>query len=252
MFQCINCGRTHNEKAFVSHSRADRLLVQKIKQYLCQANVSPVLYEYEPRGKVASALDILNHVSNSMATIVLLGPEAAKRPWTQTWIGFEIGASMGTHSNASNSYTIPGILLIEDVSQASDIAVPHVDLVLLLDFFDSSSWTAPEVIAKMINPAVKGNSTLYAEMNSLRLMKLIGGPQFQCPYQDCRACYELYVWAGKSKRDKLQLPVSPRRLSVKCSVCRRYANVSLSRGGSPNPWTSRRALKPQVHISRLV
>ena len=254
-FQCIQCKGTHSKQVFVSHSRADTQLLDKIKVCLCQAQVAPFFYKI-PEDFPAS-WEIMKELRQSMALMAVLGPEVSRRYWTQVWIGFEIGAFAAFQEEKELqtplSHNIPHTILIEDVSQASDAPIPFVDLALLLDFSDPDSWASVQIVAELINDEMPFNKTVAARANNLRLFRLIDKPALVCPDTHCKGKYELLIWTGKTERDELSYPILPRSFSVKCVICRNPMLITGSEDhpGNPQDWTVSAA--PVVgHISEYL
>jgi hypothetical protein len=240
-FRCSVCGNIHGKQIFVSHSRADVGLLEEIKSAICAANVAPFLYA-APEDAPAS-WDIIREIQQSMALMAVLGPEVAHRPWTQVWIGFEIGVftafQAASDLNNHPAYKIPHTFLIEDVRQTNDAPIPFVDLALLLDFSNRNSWTAVRSITELINDDIPSGRELFARANSLRLFHVVDKPDFRCSDPQCLAKYELMIWVNGCERDTWGFPILPDTFSIKCVVCRKTMNVATARTtpGNPQSWS---------------
>ena len=248
-FQCTVCNQPHTKQIFVSHSRHDKPLLENVKQYLCQAQVSPFLYEIPKHlpDDPPSSWEIMSELRNSIAIMVVLGPQVSNRQWTQGWIGFELGAFIAfqaepTPDPLSGGHKLASTFLIEDISQKDDAAIPYVDLALLLDFSDPDSWEVVQSIGELINPDVRLEKNVLTRANDLRLTKLIDKP-VTCPDPECRSRYELIIW-------KASLALPP-IFSIKCVVCRKPMVVTGSedQSSSPEAWTL--TDPPIRHISEV-
>ena len=76
----------------------------------------PVFYPVEGP-QVPHANSILKHISKADGLVVLLSQVLAKRPWTRSWVGFEVGAAAQRN--------LP-ILVVEPLSGFVDFPVPGV------------------------------------------------------------------------------------------------------------------------------
>lgn len=149
------------------------------------------------------------------------------------------------------------MFLIEDLSQSNDVAVPYLEIALLLDFADPSSWGSIETIMSLLNPSKPLDFPLLRKTNVLRLEKT-AILRFQCPNPKCLHPYHVHLWMGPRFDRRIGIPNPPKRFSIKCSVCRSPVNLKLldSPSGPPD-WTTRTWLPragrlPLMHISRLV
>jgi hypothetical protein len=215
--------------------------MEEIKNSLCHAQVTPFLYAIPENAP--TSWEIMRELRKSMAVMAVLGPEVSRRYWTQVWIGFEIGVFAAFQVDRELihplSHRIPHTFLIEDVRQSSDAPVPFMDLALLLDFSDSTSWGAVQSITELINDNIPLERVDLARANNLRLFHLIDNPDFQCADPECKAKYELLIWEGNCQRDNFGFPVLPDNFSIKCVVCRKPMKITLSRTNpESNPvWT---------------
>lgn len=230
VFPCAVCGGQHTRQVFVSHSRADVGLLEEIKNSLCAARISPFLYQ-APINAPAS-WEIMGELLRSMALMIVLGPEVVHRSWTQVWIGFEIGAFAAFQLKRDMEhpplYNIPHTFLVEDVRQSNNAPVPYVDLALLIDFQNPTSWAAVRSVAEMIKDDAPLERESLARANDLRLFKLFDHPDFHCVDPHCMAKYELLIWVGDCNRDSFGFPILPDAFSLRCIVCRKDLDISVS------------------------
>ena len=83
-------------------------------------------------------------------------------------------------------------------------------------------------IAELIKDDTPLDLDVLARSNDLRLLKLIDQPNFCCDDPNCKAQFELLIWAGNCERDRFGFPVLPNKFSIKCVVCRTPMLVTLS------------------------
>ena len=214
------------KKVFISHSRADKELVEYLQEQLRQANLQPILYAEQAGGQdmgAAASLDIYKKMKTCKALLVLLGPNVAQRSHTQAWVGFEVGTYFALYANERNQKRLPGeegypqphrIWLLEDVRQEYDAAIPFADYVYLFDFSKEAHWAGLEAVAKVASDTM---TMEHADLNKLNKLRrgLLSYP-FECPYKSCRARYELHIYTGQMHTDE-----EPKGFIVKCSVCRK-------------------------------
>jgi len=255
------CGKQHQLQAFISHSRSDRPLVNKVLEYCCLANVHPFLFEMPFGASASSSNQIMQGLMLSDVYLLLLGPEAAKRGWTQTWMGFECGffaAKSFATSGGSRTYpNIPSMFLVEDISQDSDSAIPFCQVSLMLDFADPRSWPSVKTLLSLVDHNQPLSRDLLEESNALRLQNL-AILDFKCPNPECRGNYEIHLWMGRrARRDSSGIAVPPKRCSLKCSVCRQTANIEVldmlpgTSKRETRSWRPRPGRLALAHISRL-
>lgn len=261
MCSCKYCGRRHLRQAFISHSRSDKPLASRVQDCCCEADIYPVLFEMPREVSAPASVQIVSELVKSSVYFSLLGPEVSKRAWTQAWMAFEGGVFGMAHGVQSQpwqkSQRMPTMFLIEDISQSNDAAVPLCDIALLLDFADAKSWLSIRTLLSLLSPTVTLDPVLLAESNRLRLQNLFI-LDYRCPNPNCRSIYQIHIWMGQRAKRQLGTPDPPRSFSIKCSMCRRSANVRLveSASGPPNWDTTSRQPRPDKlplpHISRLV
>ena len=139
---CIN----HEKKAFISHARKDKEIARKLAKACCNGGVAPFLFEFAPASfmpSIDNAKVIADEVHESDIVLTLLGPKVSKF-WTQAWMGFEIGVSLGAdvalNRTIYNGYFSKRVFVLQDIRQGIEAAVPRLDALLLFDFSSKESW----------------------------------------------------------------------------------------------------------------
>ena len=159
-FDCGTCGESHQKQAFISHASKDEEIKEKLARACCDGGVAPFLFEFRPEFYTPTIPGdfLADQVYNSDVILVLLGPNVSKF-WTQAWMGFEVGVSMGadvaTGREIYNRYFSKKIIVIQDIHQGNDAAVPRLDALLLFDFNSGEGWnTLQQSIDALINKYV--------------------------------------------------------------------------------------------------
>lgn len=160
-FDCDECGENHEKQAFISHAFKDKRIKERLAKACCAGGVTPFLFEFRPEFYTPTIPgDILaNQVYNSDVILVLLGPHVSKF-WTQAWMGFEVGVSMGadvaTGREIYNRYFAKKIIVLQDIRQGNDAAIPRLDALLLFDFDSDKGWdTLQESIDALIDKYIE-------------------------------------------------------------------------------------------------
>ena len=144
--ECEGACITHAKQAFISHAKRDEAIARRIAKSCCDGGVAPYLFEFTPESfapSIDNAEVIANEVHKSDIVLLLLGPHIS-RFWTQAWIGFEIGVSLGadvaTNRTVYNGYFSKKVFVLQDIRQGIDASVPRLDALLLFNFSSTESW----------------------------------------------------------------------------------------------------------------
>ena len=108
-YKCCECQELHPQQAFIPHAGNDVEIAKEAARACCLAQVAPYLFEYSAefsQPAIDNARTIANEINNSDIFLVVLSPSVSKAFWTQAWIGFEIGVSIGADI-ASNKVLYP-------------------------------------------------------------------------------------------------------------------------------------------------
>ena len=194
-YKCCECQRHHPRQAFISHAGKDKDIAKEAAKACCAAQVKPYLFEYSPefsKPAIDNARTIASEINNSDIFLVVLSQSVSRAFWTQAWIGFEIGVSIGAAiaSNGTSNYFTGRIIVLQDIQQAIKVSVPRVDVLSLFDF--SQSWDDTRdlikfVAAYMSEPA----SEVFRRGNDLRERMMTG--RVTCGKETCKSRYEVVM-----------------------------------------------------------
>ena len=138
-FKCESCCKTHKKQAFISHSKKDEVIKQKLVKACCEVGVAPYLYEFSPEyNSNASPADALSdEIAKSEMLFVLLGDSISKVYWTQAWIGFEVGIFKLLADPEKN---LKYVFVFQDIRQGIGVCVPFLHVLFLFDFNSEIGW----------------------------------------------------------------------------------------------------------------
>lgn len=191
--------------AFISHSKRDIELVNKIYRALYQAGITPKLAEFEELGEKGglTALQIKEMITNSSWTLVFLTPNVVVSDHTRDWVAYEVGVSHGLSR--------PVWVFEDDRTPIEEFPVPYLDYYFLYDSQNPQDWGAiKEEIAK------------YAR----RLPDLgpaIAGAILGAPFGRAGAVFGALLGYAKSSADleriKAQAPSGFNKVGLTCAEC---------------------------------
>ena len=137
-YKCCECQELHPQQAFISHAGNDVEIAKEAARACCLAQVAPYLFEYSAefsQPAIDNARTIANEINNSDIFLVVLSPSVSKAFWTQAWIGFEIGVSIGadiaSNNDGKKDYFSSRIIVLQDIYQEIEVSVPRVDVLFL-------------------------------------------------------------------------------------------------------------------------
>lgn len=179
-----------SEQIFVSHSKDDEKLLQKLDQVFGKVGLKQYRASFEDQVPPVSE-ELKDQINNSAAVFVVLGRKAQAKTHTMIWIGWEAGIAIQSD--------LP-VWILEDVQ--SDVTQPipsFTDYILwdsreveqkrilrdiIAEEFIQSNRTTP---SKYTNPNQKevrwGDSRNKAYVSESRVSKKTWG--IQCPYANC-------------------------------------------------------------------
>ena len=194
---CCVCGERHPQQAFISHAGRDTRIVKAAAKACCAAQFTPYLFEYSaetPQPTIDNARTIAYEICNSGVFLVVLSPSMSKAFWTQAWIGFEIGVSIGadiaTNNLGSRNYVSSRITVLQDISQEIQVSVPRVDLLFVCDF--SGTWEDTQDLFEFISAYIsKPAGQVFRIGNSLRQRMMTGIAR--CANSKCKGVYDVVM-----------------------------------------------------------
>ena len=194
-YQCSECQTCHPRQAFISHSGKDSGIAKEAAKACCAALVTPYVFEYSAefsQPAIDNARTIANEINNSDIFLVVLSPSMSGAFWTQAWIGFEIGVSIGAAiaSTGTSNYFTGRIIVLQDIQQDIRVSVPRVDLLFLFDF--DRTWDDIQDLLVFISAYMsEANSEVFHDGNKLRARMMTG--RVACGNETCKSSYEVVM-----------------------------------------------------------
>lgn len=194
-YKCSECQERHSRQAFISHAGKDKDIAKEAAKACCAAKVKPYLFEYSPefsKPAIDNARTIASEINNSDIFLVVLSQSVSRAFWTQAWIGFEIGVSIGAAiaSNGTSNYFTGRIIVLQDIQQAIKVSVPRVDVLSLFDF--SQSWDDIQDLLVFISTYLsEPTSEVFRRGNNLRERMMTG--RVTCGKESCKSSYEVVM-----------------------------------------------------------
>lgn len=170
---CVNL----QKQAFISHAKNDEEIARNLAKACCNGGVAPYLFEFTPESfapSIDNARVIATEVHDSDIVLVLLGPHISKF-WTQAWIGFEIGVSLGAdvaygRLDFADGYFSKKVFVLQDVRQGDDAAIPRLNALILFDFGSDDSWdTFQQAIGALTDEYLDSNEGRTSHYSSSEL-----------------------------------------------------------------------------------
>lgn len=147
--------------AFISHSKKDVGIVNKIYKALYQAGVRPKLAEFEELGKgKLTAHKIKKMIASSSWTLVFLTPNVIARTHTRDWVAYEVGVSHGLNK--------PVWVFEDEKYQIKKFLVPYLNYYLLYNSRKRKDWHA-------IKEEIK-KQRKFSELGPKIAGAMLGGP----------------------------------------------------------------------------
>lgn len=244
-FKCCECQEWHPRQAFISHASKDEAIAREVAGVCCAAQVKPYLFEYSAefsKPSIDNARTIANEIINSDIFLTVLSSSMSGAFWTQAWIGFEIGVSIGAAiaSEGTSNYFTGRIIVLEDIQQDIEVSVPRVDDLFLFDF--DRKWDDVQDILAFISTYMPGaNGEVYRDGNRLRARMMTG--RVTCANEKCKGCYEVVMPVKDTGLLGLKIRwnmLKPKRMrwvekglhansTLKCPSCGERVNCELAR-----------------------
>ena len=194
-YKCCECQERHPRQAFISHAGKDKEIAKEAARVCCTAQVTPYLFEYSAeysRPAIDNARTIAKEINNSDIFLVVLSPSMSEAFWTQAWIGFEIGVSIGAalaSGGTSNNFT-SRIIVLQDIQQDIEVSVPRVDVLFLFDF--SQAWEDTQDLLEFISAYIsEPSSPVFHLGNRLRQRMMTGTAT--CGNGTCKSVYDIVM-----------------------------------------------------------
>ena len=196
-YPCCECDLLHPRQAFISHAAKDTKIAKEAAKACCAAKVKPYLFEYSAeftQHTTDNAKTIAGAIINSQIFLVVLSPSVSEAYWTQAWIGFEIGVSIGADIASNNleqgNYFSGRIIVLQDIHQVIKVSVPQVHDLLLFDF--RRTWSDTQDLLKFILTYIyEPDGELFRLGNNLRLRMMTA--KAKCENKICNAVYNVVI-----------------------------------------------------------
>ena len=244
-YKCCECQERHPRQAFISHAGKDKEIAKEAASACCAAQVTPYLFEYSAefsQPAIDNARTIAKEINNSDFFLVLLSPSMSKAFWTQAWIGFEIGVSIGAaiSSSGKSNYFTGKIIVLQDIQQDIKVSVPRVDVLYLFDF--SQTWgDIQDLLMFMSAYMAESTGEFFRRGNKLRGRMMTG--RITCGNETCKGIYEVVlpvkdteqleskVWCNDIRFRRLQWIDKGLRAesTLKCPSCGDKVDCELTR-----------------------
>lgn len=175
--------RLNRMEAFLSHSKKDKDLVNRIYKACYRANIKPNIAEFEELGSGRlTANDIANMIHRSRIFLLFLTPNVMNSVYTQNWVIFELGCAYGAKSRPPSVFK--DIYVFEPFHQLK-FPIPYLDYYILFDPDSEPHW---EFIEKILYKEREYWSRIFPLLFGQRPSDQIG-IKVQC--EKCGSTYTL-------------------------------------------------------------
>ena len=125
-------------EAFLSHSKKDKGLVNRIYKACTRANIHPNIAEFEEieAGRL-TAHEIVQMVNKSRLFLFFLTPNVMNNIYTQNWVVFEIGCAYGAKSRPPS---VPKDIYVFEPFDQLKFPIPYLDYYILFDPNTKPHW----------------------------------------------------------------------------------------------------------------
>jgi hypothetical protein len=133
-------------EAFLSHSRKDKELVNRIYKTCSRAKITPNIAEFEEIGtRSLTAEDIVKMIHRSRLFFLFMTPNVMNSVYTQNWVNFELGCAYGAKTRPAQVFK--DIYVFEPFDQIQ-FPIPYLDYYVLIDPNQDPHW---QFIEKMFS-----------------------------------------------------------------------------------------------------
>ena len=125
-------------EAFLSHSKKDTNLVNRIYKTCSRANIKPNIAEFEKLGtRRLTAEDIVRMIHRSRLFLLFITQNVTDSIYTQNWVNFELGCAYGAKTRPAA--VLKDIYVFEPFDQIR-FPVPYLDYYVLIDPNQEPHW----------------------------------------------------------------------------------------------------------------
>lgn len=189
-------------EAFLSHSRKDKELVNRIYKALYRAGIKPNIAEFEEleAGRL-TADKIVEMIHRSRLFLLFLTSNVVKSIYTQNWVSFELGCAYGAKTRPPQ--ILKDIYVFEPFEQIR-FPIPYLDYYILFDPETEPHWDFIEgILSEERNYWSRIFPLLFEQRPSDRI-----GIRVRC-----RECGSVYTLLSRVK-------------SYYCPTCRRKVSLT--------------------------
>ena len=177
-----------------------------VRRACCEVKIASFLFEFSPESetKTPPAEVISREIARSELTFVLLGESVSGKFWTQAWIGFEIGVSIGIDV-ATNSldFNSKKVIVLQDIRQGIEVTVPRLDALFLFDFESEEGWINYRVLVQFLTRT--GPSLEFFKAGN-KFREHVMKAEVECGYQGCKSRY--VAWIAIDDAPSLPVPIT--------------------------------------------
>lgn len=127
-------------KIFISHSKKDVNLVNRIQTNLRNVGIEPVIEEFTSETR-PPYVKIYNDMLTSQASFLLLTPNVKITDYTQNWISYEVGLAHCMNKR---------VFVFEQYNQEIHFPIPYLTDYIIYDPTFASDWQKIQKIAKSL------------------------------------------------------------------------------------------------------
>lgn len=125
-------------EAFLSHSKKDKDLVNRIYKACTRAKIHPNIAEFEEiEAGSLTAHEIVQMVNKSRLFLFFLTPNVMNNIYTQNWVVFEIGCAYGAKSRPPS---VPKDIYVFEPFDQLKFPIPYLDYYILFDPNTKPHW----------------------------------------------------------------------------------------------------------------
>jgi hypothetical protein len=125
-------------EAFLSHSRKDKELVNRIYKACSRAEIKPNIAEFEKLGTTRlTAENIVEMIHRSRMFLLFLTPNVMNSVYTQNWVNFELGCAYGARTRPAQ--ILKDVYVFEPFDQIQ-FPISYLDYYVLIDPSQEPHW----------------------------------------------------------------------------------------------------------------
>lgn len=192
-------------EAFLSHSRNDVKLVNRIYKVCSRAKIIPNIAEFEELGSGSlTAEEIVQMIHRSRLFLLFVTPNIMNSVYTQNWVNFEIGCAYGARTRPPA--VLKDIYVFESFDQMQ-FPIPYLDYYILFDPNQDPHW---KFIEDMFSEEKIYWSRIFPLLWGQRPSDLAG------IRVECKECGSEYTLLSRAER--LLCPTCRREVEIKANV----------------------------------